>query len=67
MYPFYVIIIPTFPEQIEALLTNNNVFVVATRPGGDGGHNLYLSVKFTNGMLQCQKQNLVKISSIKLI
>jgi len=38
------------PEQIEALLTNNNVFVVATRPGGDGGHNLYLSVKFTNGI-----------------
>ena len=38
------------PEQVEQSLTANNVFVVATRQGGDGEHLIYTSVKFTNGI-----------------
>jgi len=37
-------------EQVEQVLTANNVFVVATRQGGDGEHLIYTSVKFTNGI-----------------
>ncbi|XP_063677256.1 AP-1 complex subunit beta-1-like isoform X3 [Bolinopsis microptera] len=37
-------------DQVEAVLAANNVFVVATRQGGDGEHLIYTSVKFTNGI-----------------
>ena len=37
-------------EQVEQVLAANNVFVVATRQGGDGEHLIYTSVKFTNGI-----------------
>ena len=40
----------TLSEQIEQVLSSNNVFVVATRQGADNEYLIYTSVMFTNGI-----------------